>query len=966
MSEKTRERTLYEYIGRVFNKYGCSYVTQVGVGAKEPDLIIEFDGSRVVSEVKIDSEIKLEDAIVDANAKAFSLKTPNAMALLFPRNVRDIPTTELEKVFPNLTVASALVLTEWASKREASMTLDSLASLIVGHHKEWLKTKTAKVDYGLVVDVARIGISQIGSYLRTHLTQEPILNSAMAVIGRFDIYKSLLEDVSGIPESEAKLYIADIASYILANQLLFYQIVSEKMGYEKFPDFNPILPPTDLLDTINRLFEKVRTEYSKILGLDLFPLLSKTKDLRIVYSVARLVSELKMLRPQHIQEDLFGRLYHETIPPDTKKNLGAFYTKPEAAKFLATLAIDRWDAKVLDPSCGSGTLLVEAYQRKAKLAPTIEKDKLARRFIEKDIYGIDVMHFAAHMTTMNLTSQDIRLKLEPNVFSRDGIETMVNPINSTSAAHSTDQALDRWIDSMKGRGIPNDFDIVIMNPPFTRREKIPDEISKLQKMVQKVKGKTGYWAYFVVAADNVLRKEAVLAVVMPEEFFVGGAAKSVREYLLARGYSIRFVVRSAKEIAFSEAAHYRDYLIVFSREPKARPLIVTILKKRLKEIVGQTNDLIAKIKEFSMSNVQRLSLDELEGIKISDAKELLSRYIGNLKPLIGFNTVEAYTYSLELLDRLKKMPTIDELDSSGLVRVGLYRPGQYKEKGVERFAEKLFISKYGGRSSNVTFLLTHVKGKSIELAMKRAKINFRLHLDCLVPSLRTYSGVKHLDISNEEEFGIVSCASVEEHVLQISGLLPREQVERASKDIREAYANFAGNLLLTRRIRLTSPNAFWLAFYSDNKVLGSQLPVIQTRDKSHRKVLALYLNSTICLLQLLSFLAETEGAYVSLDNKRVWSFVHVPDLENLKQSMVKRASDLLSEIGKVNVSSLLERIKNHDNVQRAIDEFALELVGLTDLKRDLYKLYDAVAAELESMKMIESPKKSGSLQKTLP
>ena len=65
------------------------------------------------------------------------------MALLFPRNVRDIPTTELEKVFPNLTVASALVLTEWASKREASMTLDNLASLIVGHHKEWLKTKAS-------------------------------------------------------------------------------------------------------------------------------------------------------------------------------------------------------------------------------------------------------------------------------------------------------------------------------------------------------------------------------------------------------------------------------------------------------------------------------------------------------------------------------------------------------------------------------------------------------------------------------------------------------------------------------------------------------------------------------------------------------------------------------------------------------------------------------------------------------
>jgi 16S rRNA G966 N2-methylase RsmD len=952
MSERTRERTLYEYIGRVFSKYGCSYVTQVGVGAKEPDLIIEFDGSRVVSEVKIDSEIKLEDAIVDANAKAFSLKTPNAMALLFPRSVRDIPTTELEKVFPNLTVVSALVLTEWASKREASMTLDSLASLVVGHHKEWLKTKTARVDYDLVVDVARVGISQIGSYLRTHLSQEPILNSAMAVIGRFDIYRSLLEDVSGISESEAKLYIADIASYILTNQLLFYQIVSEKMGYEKFPDFNPILPPTDLLDTINRLFEKVRAEYPKILGLDLFPLLSETKDLRIVYSVARLVSELKMLRPQHIQEDLFGRLYHETIPPETKKNLGAFYTKPEAAKFLATLAIDKWDAKVLDPSCGSGTLLVEAYQRKAKLAPSTDKNKLDRGFIEKDIYGIDVMHFAAHMTTMNLISQNIRLKLEPNIFSRDGVEAMVNPTNADPDPPTAEQTLDKWIDTMKGKGIPSDFDIVIMNPPFTRRERIPDEISKLQRIVPQVKGKTGYWAYFVVPADSVLKKEATLAVVIPEEFFVGGAAKSVREYLLDRGYSIKYIVRSAVEVAFSESAHYRDYLIVFSRGIQAKPLVVAILKKGLKDITGRVNDLAIAIKEFSSSHDRRLSLEELEALKIFDAEKLLKRHMINLKPLVGFNTVEAHTLSLELLDRLENMPTIGELDSSGLIKMRLYRPGQHKIKGVEKFAEKLFVSRYGARSPNVTFLLDRIRDNLVTLKLGRANIFFKLPIDSLILSLRTYSGVRHLDISGEEEFGIVNPDLMEEHILRLSGLIPVEKVKQASTDIKEAYNDFAGNVLLTRRIRLTSPNAYWTAFYSNNVVLGSQLPTIQVRNISHAKMLALYLNSTVCLLQLISFFAETEGAWVSLDHKRVWSLIHVPDLQNLSPSIVSKVLDLLSKVGKIKVDPLYERIKRKDQIQRSIDEIAFEMVGLNDWKDRLNQLYDAVTAELETMRKI--------------
>jgi hypothetical protein len=44
-----------------------------------------------------------------------------------------------------------------------------------------------------------------------------------------------------------------------------------------------------------------------------------------------------------------------------------------------------------------------------------------------------------------------------------------------------------------------------------------------------------------------------------------------------------------------------------------------------------------------------------------------------------------------------------------------------------------------------------------------------------------------------------------------------------------------------------------------------------------------------------------------------------------------------------------------------IDKISLEMVGLNHWKNNLSELYDAVAAELESMKMIESPKKSGSL-----
>ena len=73
------------------------------------------------------------------------------------------------------------------------------------------------------------------------------------------------------------------------------------------------------------------------------------------------------LGPQHVKVDLIGIIYHDSIPPITRKKMGAFYTNPIAAELLATLAIKKWQVQVLDPACGSGTLLVASYKRKKEL-----------------------------------------------------------------------------------------------------------------------------------------------------------------------------------------------------------------------------------------------------------------------------------------------------------------------------------------------------------------------------------------------------------------------------------------------------------------------------------------------------------------------------------------------------------------------------------------------------------------------
>jgi type I restriction-modification system DNA methylase subunit len=961
LSSRVTERTLYPFIGKVFEKFGWRYFSETGLDERFPDLVLEGDNVKVVSEVKIDSEIQLTKAILDADQKARRLGARNAVALLFPSYVRDIPLTELERSYPRLKI-SALILTDWLADRK-ELTLEDLAEAFTTSFKDWLETKKTRVSYDLVVDVARDSIREIAGYLRQSLSQKPVLDSAMAVVGRFDIYKNLLEDFSGVSEEEARLYIADITAYILINQLLFYHIVSEKLGYDKLPDVDPLNPPKDFMDALERILRKGREAYPHILGLDLFPILRG--DLRIVYSIARVISTLKALRPQHIREDLFGRLYHETIPPETRKNLGAFYTKPEAAKLLASLAIDRWDAKVLDPACGSGTLLVEAYQRKAALAPPMNKEELHKRLID-DIWGIDVMHFAYHMTSINLTAQNIEVPVKPHLLSQDGIKTMIESAQITVITDDLPQSnsihpLSEWIEFIREeKVVPKDFDVVIMNPPFTRRERIPAKKEDLENLVPEVRGKTGYWAYFVVAADKLLKENGSLAIVIPEEFFVGKSAQSIREYLFhQKGYQIKYIVRTAAEVAFSESAHYRDYLIVLQKGQTDKMLILSILKEKLDDLRDKIDDVAHKILEFSNSSEIKIDLKELSSLKVFDARNIVKRHINNLKPLVAFNTIKAYTIFLELLNHLKDNPTVRDFVKNGIMDIKVYNPGQFTTKGVEKSARKLFASRYGARSPNTVFFIDGVRDGNVRLKIRNTKMSFDIPDSATILSLKTYSKVRHVDITNEEERAIIDVESIPQENLKLAGLIPLNDAIRASNDIQSAYQKISGNILLIRKVRLTSADLFWTAFLSQNKVLGTTSALLNANaDNTIAIPLTLYLNSAITLLQLIAFMAETEGAWVTFHGKQVWNHIYSPNFEDLQEARNK-AQELFQKIRKIDVKPLFKRLKEHDPIQRTIDSLALEMLGLDDWKPRLDEIYDAVTLELEAMhKILETSKPS--------
>jgi predicted RNA methylase len=960
-------------------------VSEVRVEGRYPDIILHLDSYKLLVQIKVDSLQRMLDDLV----KTCPIATKHGaglLLLLLPPEVRRIHPAELEKTAPLLRIKRAVALAPWISKHVEEATLESVLRVVVEALKEYRRVLRPLVDYSTIAYVARESVEELAGILRTHILATPrSLNQAQAVIGRFDFYKALL---SGAVEREEVMntYVADIVAYLTVLYLLFIHIASvKKYGNTILPRIeNPLQPQQNLLDS---LISGIRgsgliRDYGFVVEPSIYILeILKDVEKNVSPALTRYIFAIQVLRPEHVREELFGRIYQESIPPETRKNLGAFFTNPVAARILAYLAVERWDDRVLDPACGSGTLLASAYEAKMEkaLAQGIDRRRAHELFIKEHIIGIDIMQFSKSMASVNLALQEVEAPIEPAILWGDGIEKMVSAIkvDADDPPHQAslyDFIVERDREKYLKHMLPREgFDVVIMNPPFTRRERIPkDERERLEKMLGKfVKGKVGYWAYFFASADNVIKLGGRLAAVTPEEFFFGSSAESVRRYLLKgeiskdgkwvkelpRVYVPQVIIKSAVEVAFSEGAFYRDYLVVLRKVregevEKYNRCVVVTLKKKLEELKGVEKTIVTQIKSLLQTPSSTIVSNNIyDAVVLDDISAFVDRHIRNLKPLVFFNSVK----TLHLFHRIVTAPRLKHLDEVADLRDYTC---QYTGTGFEEYCRRLFISRYESRAPKLSFEYVSEDANSIEIRVVKSNATFTVPKDACVRSLRTYAGIRHMDVTGEEEYAIIKPQVINERFLVSAGLVDKTKLYRASNDIKSAYEAIAGNILLVRRARITSSNLYWLALYSSNKIIGPSSPMICLKLKNERgdyyKALTLYLNSSLALIQLLAYLAMTEGGWVTLHSDQTWSNVLAPDLESLPKDVLHEAVRIFNEVAKTEkgLTPLYSRYSSGSELQKKIDRVALKMIGLEWSDEQLDELYSAIKFELDVMQRI--------------
>jgi len=108
--------------------------------------------------------------------------------------------------------------------------------------------------------------------------------------------------------------------------------------------------------------------------------------------VKRIVRQVMRFRLHDIQTDILKGLYESLIDPETRHDLGEYYTPDWLAARVCEAAIDDpLRQRVIDPACGSGTFLFHAIRRMLAAAEESEIDsaEVVERCL-RNIAGIDV------------------------------------------------------------------------------------------------------------------------------------------------------------------------------------------------------------------------------------------------------------------------------------------------------------------------------------------------------------------------------------------------------------------------------------------------------------------------------------------------------------------------------------------------------------------------------------------------
>jgi hypothetical protein len=837
-----------------------------------PDVLARVLGVPIVIEAVFEKRAAEDDAKGDLMKKLKQGFGEFGLAIVYPKELQvPRPMPQIEKDLLDLQIKVSVwaikdgkeeCMQDWRSVRLSECVIDLF---------QIVKNIMEIADIDVVVKKLTDDIRSLGNHLKLYLGK-----------GAWDIAKgiSLSLGLAEPKKDEESGGILSIACLALFDAIVLYEVLASIGMIGK-------LKNRDTRTCIEAFENALKVNYVSIfeVAIKVLEMLPKTVNVDQFLNTLWDKSAEVAVKRYYLKHDLTGRLYHSLLQKGFAKVFATYFTRPAVAELLASIAVDKWDAKVIDPACGSGTLLMSSYRAKLNYAFTLDEisplNEIHRKFVEEDIIGLDAMLFASHMTLTNLSLQapevplsrsgiydvscrgdltgSLELLINGEIWSQVMMSGEASPIVKKRIMKEGEPA---EISIPKGA-----FDVVIMNPPFTQSKLIPYNIGyrgrrrlsvALEKRDPNYRNVTqaGLAAPFFILGSELVHSGGRLGLVLPVAPLARTSWYPIRDKVLSK-LTIEYIILSWERgfPSFSNGSVFRELLFV-ATQPVRRD------KSRTK------NNII-------VVHLDRLPKTTFEGFELGENIKKASEWLRAAEPLS--------TYSLRIAGYPNKYGEMLVIPQEWLVK----HPWNWYAFVSFRDARLLEIFRYIMGMSNHPNVPTFQTQALDRFATLKSTIDHTSGLK----TLKTGFGYKAVWGSGAEK--VNSLEMKHNRIVRKTG--ERCKVNPEGKE---------GNLLLPRKLQIDTSAVFGIT--TPERVISNVWWPAETSD-DHAKLICLWLNSTWGILSLLAYRQETRGTYGEY-KKEYWQELPILNLSVIDENQRSSFLALHDQIKTTELPRLTEQL----------------------------------------------------------
>lgn len=590
MTPQSHEQTINTALGEVLRNLGRGWsVRSENIGSifeegGRPDVLVEKPaGWPIVVEAEVGDHREAErDAMARLGNRLVTTSgtIDTSVALVYADDLRSYSGEALRDAIRDATLEYALYSRDadgYALRLPSSGWLSGgVAELALLLHRSGVPAWRVES----LADSFELGVTRAaGDFSASHPTGSALGNSVADVLGQSD-------DEAGQTRR--------MAMTVVVNALVFHAALAEAemlVSDDGDDDERPVEPPREFRSQGNFLPTRLVDEWARILEVDYWPIFHTAGAILRELPTQTAVSVLNVLWETAEEllaggvtrsHDLTGIVFQRLIAD--RKFLATYYTRPAGAALLAGLAMPlerplagtNWadrdaleSVRIGDFACGTGTLLSTAYQRMGRLHEVHQGDpeSLHPEMMRHGLVGLDVLNLAVHLTAAMLAGSYPDTPFEGeclltmpygeydwgvSVGSLELLEEQPSFEIMQAAAYTAGGRGSEEVRDLLDRVGHRQFQLVIMNPPFTRHgsregdrsdvhnpafaafeadEELQDRLSAHTRHLARdgcAHGHAGLASYFVELAHRKTAESGTMALVLPMSSMSGGSWEKAR------------------------------------------------------------------------------------------------------------------------------------------------------------------------------------------------------------------------------------------------------------------------------------------------------------------------------------------------------------------------------------------------------------------------------------------------------